>query len=176
MYYCLYILLAIILADFLTGLFHWWEDRYGNPSWPIIGPLVIIPNIQHHKYPRKFTEGNYWKRNYTAIIPSLVLSMIFYFFQQYFMCLVFLISSQSNEFHCWQHMKTNKLIRWFQNYKLIQGVRGHALHHARPYDRNYCVITTLVNPILSSFSFWTILEISIGFLTGIYPRKEREEY
>lgn len=176
MYYCLYILLAIILADFLTGLFHWWEDRYGNPAWPIIGHLVIIPNIEHHKYPRKFTQGNYWTRNYTALVPSLLLSSIFYYYNQYFISLVFLISSQSNELHCWEHMKTNKYIRWLQKYKIIQSVKGHAVHHNRPYDTNYCVITTVVNPILGIISFWFLLEQTIGSFTGIYPRAERQQY
>ena len=25
-----------LVTDFLSGLFHWIEDAYGDPSWPIV--------------------------------------------------------------------------------------------------------------------------------------------
>jgi hypothetical protein len=39
---------AVLVADSLSGLFHWLEDAYGNEKWPIIGRLVTKPNILHH--------------------------------------------------------------------------------------------------------------------------------
>lgn len=45
------------MADFVTGVFHWWEDRYGNPAWPVIGKLVVEPNILHHARNEKFTDA-----------------------------------------------------------------------------------------------------------------------
>jgi ubiquitin-conjugating enzyme E2 variant len=42
---------VILLADFLTGVFHWLEDAYGTEDTPVLGPLVIKPNIVHHHYP-----------------------------------------------------------------------------------------------------------------------------
>ena len=47
-YWVGYILTAWLTADFLTGLFHWFEDRYAKTSWPIFGPLVAAPNELHH--------------------------------------------------------------------------------------------------------------------------------
>lgn len=176
MQYILYFLLAFILADFFSGLFHWWEDRYGNPNWPIIGPLVIEPNINHHKNPKDFTKGNYLKRNYTTLIPTILLTTICWIYNNYFLMLVFLLASQSNEVHCWQHTKPNILIRFLQKYQIIQGARMHSLHHKNPYSKNYCVMTVLINPILTRINFWETVEEFIGFLTGIYPRKEREIY
>lgn len=175
-YYFFYILSAFLLADFLTGIFHWWEDRYGNPDWPIIGDIVVKPNIRHHQFPRAFTKGNYFQRNYTTIVPSLIAGSIFYFFENYFMVLTMLFASQSNELHCWEHMKTGKLIRFLQNKKILQDTKTHALHHRRPYDTNYCVMTMLVNPVLNSIHFWYALERTIYSLSGINPRKERELY
>lgn len=176
MYYLIYFISAILVADFLTGLFHWWEDRYGNPDWPILGDIVVKPNIFHHKSPRAFTAGSYLKRNYTTFIPSFVLAAICYYYQNYFLALAFVIASQSNEVHCWEHMKTNWLIRNLQSYKILQDVKTHALHHKRPYDTNYCVMTMLVNPVLNRVSFWYCLERTVYFFTGINPRKERELY
>lgn len=37
------ILLCVLMADFLSGLFHWAEDSYGKPEWPIIGTTIIAP-------------------------------------------------------------------------------------------------------------------------------------
>ena len=78
MYYIGYVLASILLADLLTGIFHWWEDRYGNPDWYILGDIVVKPNINHHKNPRDFTEGNYIKRNWTTILPCVIFGLVFY--------------------------------------------------------------------------------------------------
>jgi len=45
MVYILWVIFAILLADLISGIFHWWEDRYGNPNWPIIGKYIVEPNI-----------------------------------------------------------------------------------------------------------------------------------
>lgn len=172
----LYLVLAILVADLLTGIFHWWEDRYGNPNWPILGKYIIKPNIQHHQYPLLFCNGNYIVRNWTTIIPSLIISFIFYSYGYYFWCIVFLISSQSNEIHCWEHDKTNSVIRYLQDCYILQNKKTHALHHKRPYDTNYCVITMIVNPVLNYIHFWYLLEKTIYLCFRIKPRPEREIY
>jgi ubiquitin-conjugating enzyme E2 variant len=176
MVYILFVILAILLADLIAGIFHWWEDRYGNPNWPIIGKYIIEPNINHHKHPRMFCEGSYLARNWTTLIPSLTLSACFYYYGLYFLSLVFLFVSQSNEIHCWEHTKTNRLIRLLQNWGILQDKKTHSLHHKRPYDTNYCIITMLVNPVLNYFMFWYCLEQSIYCLSGIKTRPERELY
>lgn len=39
------IILCVLVADFLTGLVHWWEDAYADPRWPWPwGLLVAQPN------------------------------------------------------------------------------------------------------------------------------------
>ena len=43
-----FFLSAWLAADLVTGMVHWWEDRYGDPTWPVIGPLIVEPNIRHH--------------------------------------------------------------------------------------------------------------------------------
>jgi len=170
-----YIFGVVLVADFVSGLFHWWEDRYGNPDWPIIGPLIIQPNIRHHMAPAAFTKGNYWQRNWTTIVPALILAVVCSLFDQYFLALGFAISSQSNEVHCWEHMRTNCLIQKLQRWGVLQHPRSHAIHHKRPYDQNYCVMTELLNPILAGVNFWLILEWLIG-LFGVHPREERKIY
>lgn len=176
LYIIFYILAAIFIADLLTGIFHWWEDRYGDPDWFILGDLIVKPNILHHKDPSVFTRGNYWKRNWTTLTPSLLIAIIAFYYQLYFLSLIFIIASQSNEVHCWEHIKPNKAVLLFQKYKILQNKKTHALHHKRPYDTNYCVMTMMVNPLLNRINFWYYLERTVYLISGIDPRKERQVY
>lgn len=175
-YWAAYIVGAYLCADLFSGMFHWWEDRYGNPDWPILGKHVIQPNILHHKSPREFTKGNYLHRNWTAILPSLIISGLCYLDGEYFLALVFLFTTQANELHCWTHMRCSKPVKFLQRTGILQTSRMHAIHHRRPYDQNYCVMTGLLNPVLTSIDYWHTLETTIGTITGIWPREERKIY
>lgn len=170
-----YVLAAYLAADFITGMFHWWEDRYGDPAWPVVGKLVVEPNILHHKTPTAFAKGNYFFRNWTTLVPTLGLAVVCYMLGNNFAALVFLFASQSNEIHCWAHVKTNRLIRRLQRTGFLQSPRSHAVHHRRPYDQNYCVMTDFFNPLLTRIGFWVHLEAVVG-LFGIHPREERRIY
>ena len=163
---------AYLFAELLSGMFHWWEDRYGNPDWPIIGRYVIQPNIEHHKYPSRFCKGTYWQRNYTTLLPAMLLSLIAFSAEEYFLCLTGCFMSQANELHAWTHTKKNSLIRGLQKIGIVQSHRQHAIHHKRPYDKYYCVMTNYLNPVLASIGYWDALEWLVG-LFGIKPRAER---
>lgn len=125
--------------------------------------------------PAAFTKGNYWQRNWTTIIPTLFLAAVCAGFGQYFCALGFAISSQSNEIHCWEHMRAPAPVRWLQRWHVLQRPITHAIHHKRPYDQNYCVMTEVLNPVLRTLGFWQMLEWSIGWF-GVWPREERRLY
>jgi|688.fasta_scaffold02596_11 hypothetical protein len=173
MYYILYFIAAFFLAELISGIFHWWEDRYGNPDWPLVGKYIIKPNIEHHKHMTKFCRGSYLYRNATTLIPCILLASLFYYFQLYFLVLTMLIVSQSNEIHCWSHLRCNKFIRFFQDLGLLQSPRQHSIHHTKPFNRYYCVLSNYSNPVLDKLFFWNILEYIVS-LFGASPRKERE--
>jgi hypothetical protein len=173
MHTLLYIVTAWLAADLVTGAVHWWEDRYGNPDWPVIGKLVVQPNIKHHSEPRAFLEGNYWDRNWTTIAPAAVVSGLFLVFGQHWLALVAAFSTQANEIHGWAHQKCSRGIRGLQLLGVITSQEGHAQHHQSPFSTNFCVMTDWTNPVLSSIYFWRALEWLVG-LTGIHPRVERE--
>ncbi|MBT5150933.1 MAG: hypothetical protein HOM43_01000, partial [Flavobacteriales bacterium] len=42
------VLLLYLLLDFLTGVVHWWMDRYGREDMPIVGKAIIEINTWHH--------------------------------------------------------------------------------------------------------------------------------
>jgi hypothetical protein len=169
----LYAATAWLAADIVTGAVHWWEDRYGNPAWPVIGKLVVEPNIRHHSEPRAFLEGNYWHRNWTTIVPAGLIALACYLAGQYWLALVAAFATQANEIHGWAHQKCSRYIRGLQLLGLITSQEGHAQHHQSPFSTDFCVMTDWTNPLLSGIRFWRALEWLVG-LTGIHPRVERE--
>jgi len=174
MYAVVYVALAWLTADLVTGFVHWLEDRYGNPAWPVIGKHVIAPNIRHHADPRAFLAGNFFERNWTAAAPALIFAAGFACVGWYWFALVAGFSSLANEVHAWSHQKCSRGIRGLQLLGVLCPQEDHARHHTRPFDCYYCVMTGYLNPVLSFIRFWPSLEMLLGYPTGIWPRKERE--
>lgn len=168
-----YIVLAWLAADFVTAVVHWWEDRYGNPDWPIIGEYVIKPNILHHTEPRAFLAKNIFHRNWTSLVPAGIASAVFACFGLWWLSLVAALCGLGNELHAWSHQKCSRVVRGLQLLGFLCAQEDHAVHHERPYDRYYCVMTGFLNPVLSAIRFWPGLEQIIGRTTGIWPREER---
>jgi hypothetical protein len=145
---------AWLLADFISGFWHWLEDRYFEESWPIIGKYIAKPNQLHHAQPLEFLNGGYWQRNYTAIIPAAVAFALYPSW-------VFVFVSQANEIHAWAHSK-GKVSGWvaaIQETGFFQSPRHHGEHHRSPFDCKYCVMSDWLNPILDYVRFWPTLEL-----------------
>ncbi len=174
----LQIVLIILLADFISGIGHWFEDAYGNPDWPILGKYVVIPNIEHHKKPRDFLKGSYIYRNSTVLVPALFFLFLLYscgwlcwqsiFFTVYI--------AQVNEVHAISHRIKEEnyfLLRLLQKIGLVQSNKHHGWHHKAPYNCNYCIMTEYLNPILNKIRFWERIENGLK-LIGIYPIRGSE--
>ena len=162
-----------LLADFVAGLFHWWEDAYGNPTWPIIGKTIIQPNLEHHRRPRKFLVGSYWNRINSTVIGVVLVSVIVYlcgyFSWQFAVFALFL--TQSNEIHAISHRsdkENGKFLCFLQKTGILQRRSTHGHHHSRPYNSCYCVMTEYLNPVLDRIRFWDRLEAVIAVF-GIKP-------
>ena len=114
-----------LLADFVAGLFHWWEDAYGNPTWPIIGKTIIQPNLEHHRRPRKFLVGSYWNRINSTVIGVVLVSVIVYLCEYFsWQFAVFaLFVTQSNEIHAISHRsdkENGKFLCFLQKTGILQ--------------------------------------------------------
>jgi len=168
------LLAAWLLADFLSGIVHWWEDRYGDPAWPVVGRLVISPNILHHSDQLAFVQEGYWGRNWTTLVPASAAAIAAWFAGSPFLSATFAIASQGNEIHSWAHQKCSRPIRGLQLLGVLCSPEYHAAHHRQPFDRNYCTISDWVNPVLSAVGFWWTLESAIRLCSGMSPRVERE--
>lgn len=164
----------VLSADFVSGIVHWWEDVYGNPDWKFLGKHIVEPNLNHHRNPRDFLKGNYWQRNNTTFIATLVLIIIpiaLGSFSWIYTCII-LLASQANEVHRIAHQtnkENGKFIVWLQNAGILQSRKHHGWHHKAPYDCNYCILTNYLNPILNKIKFWCRTEGFIKRVFKIFP-------
>lgn len=156
------LILGWLLADFLTGAFHWWEDRFGVETWPIIGPWIIAPNRLHHAEPLAFTEHGFIARNGASIIAAAVVGLGWYtlFGPSVCMASALLGGALANEVHFYAHKPSaaGALLSVLQQTGLIQSPKGHAAHHRPPQDKSFCVLTDWLNPALEAIGFWRRLE------------------
>jgi ubiquitin-conjugating enzyme E2 variant len=152
-----FIVVSWLVADFVAGAFHWFEDRYLDQNTPILGKFIGGPNKYHHKFPTGFLQGSYWGRNSTTILPSLaalVLCLVFEALRDGWLFCLFI--SQANQIHAWAHSKgkTNCAVEMLQSTGIFQSPKHHADHHRSPFEIKYCVMSDLLNPFLDTIQFW----------------------
>lgn len=166
-----------LLGDFLSGLFHWWEDRYGSLKWPkILVDHIVLANIEHHQFPANTCKRTYWYRNGSSILATMPVIALCIWAGWYILAVGLATLSQANEVHAWAHQKSNWLIRAFQRVGFFISPRHHSVHHHRPYTQRYCVMTNYLNPILGAVGFWKMLEAVTWLICGAVPNPEREVY
>lgn len=168
---------AWLLADFITGLVHWWEDAYAQAEWPVLGPLVAEPNLLHHRDPRAMTRLPWWKNvDVPVAAGGIALGVLAAFHAlSWPLVLAILLAAFTNLVHRWAHQspaENGRVISWMQEKGLIQSRAQHALHHRWPRKTHYCPLTNALNPVLERVGFWRGLERLILRLTGLRRRKE----
>lgn len=159
------ILSGWLLADFLSGFVHWLEDRFGSEAWPVLGPLVIAPNRLHHREPLAFTRAGFLSRNSTAAVAALAFGAIALALlgPSLVLAAAVVAGCLANEVHVWAHRpdRAPRAARALQSIGLLQSRNHHALHHAAPHDRRYCILSSWLNPVLDRVGFWRLLEAPI---------------
>jgi ubiquitin-conjugating enzyme E2 variant len=168
---------CLFLADFLSGLVHWAEDAYGEAHWPLVGPLVITPNLLHHRDPRAMTRQS-WLRNVDLpmVLGALVLLTVGTLGHlTWTWVLTVSLLALTNLVHRWAHqnaVENGPFVTRLQALGLIQGRAAHAAHHRYPRASHYCALTNHLNPLLERVGLWTKLEALILRLTGVARRVE----
>lgn len=167
---------GLYFADFISGVIHWLEDRYGNPKWPVIGH-TIRENQQHHFTPRSFLKGTLWTRNREVLAIGAAFLAAFWAFEvlNVFTVSAVLFGVASNEVHASAHRspaENGRLITLLQKTGLMQSHRHHGAHHRKGKDTHFCVLTNHVNPVLERVRFFQTLEKGIALLTGLAPRPD----
>jgi hypothetical protein len=169
---------AVLVTDFVSGVFHWFEDAYGREDFPITGNWITRKNILHHHDPRNFVKNSWWQSSWDlALASGLVVAGAWLIGRLSWPVWVFaVIGANANQIHKWTHRtprENGTLITWMQRLHLVQGVRHHARHHTNPKDSNYCVITDFLNPILDGIRFWDGLEFVFLHLFGMRRKVDK---
>lgn len=157
------------LADFVTGVAHWLCDRVFDERFPVLGPLVVQAFRDHHVDPLGITRHNFFGVNGNSALPALPALALLLALPAPTTALglaalalaLGTISSAvaTNQLHAWAHApRVPGWVAWAQRRRLILSPRAHAVHHARGFDRSYCVTTGWWNPLLDRSAFFPMLE------------------
>jgi ubiquitin-conjugating enzyme E2 variant len=168
-----WILSAWLAADLITGVVHWLEDRYGDPSWPVVGPFVVGPNQVHHRDQTAFLAGGWWHRNWTTCVPAWTAAAICLVAGWLWLAAVAGFAGLANEVHAWSHQRCCRPIRGLQLLGLLASPEDHARHHRAPFAGHFCVMSGILNPGLEAIGFWRAAEWLVS-LAGAAPRPERQ--
>lgn len=188
--------LGILVADFMSGLVHWFADTWGTIHWPIVGQTFIRSFREHHVDPTEITRHDWIESNgdnclaaaaFIAIpvffIPlrhALQLPYLFPssaemedVFIMFFFVLYSVFIALTNQIHKWSHtFNPPGYVKFLQKYHIILNRANHNLHHKMPFDRNYCITTGWLNGPLQIIGFWRAAEFVLSALTGLKPRDD----
>ena len=133
------ILACFLIADFLSGLFHWLEDTFWAVETPILGKWVVHHNIVHHHDPRFFTRKSWFRcARSTLALGIIALALVWCRgWLNWMTALVIAIGVNANDIHKWSH-RTRAENGWFivlmQQLRILQTPAHHAAHHRAGND------------------------------------------
>lgn len=161
-------LAGLLLADFASGLLHWFCDRFLAATTPGIGPLLIAPFREHHERPHGIVAHDLLELHGNSAIPVLAALLALPLLPSWTLlqatALCFLCASlATNQCHKWAHDPAPpRAARWLQSRHLILPPAVHGRHHAGGFDRSYCMTTGWLNPLLDRIGFFPALERRLG--------------
>ncbi len=171
---------AWIAADFISGFVHWLGDTWGREDWPLVGTSLIRGFREHHLDPRAITKHDLVETSGSislALVPVLLVALIAPIeplrgeIAVVFLTMFSFAMLLTNEIHKSAHReKVCRPVAWLQRTGLILSPARHAVHHAAPFDRCYCISAGWLNPLLDAIGFFRALERAVTFVTGAEPR------
>jgi len=183
----LQIIIGFLVADIITGGFHWFEDSYLDycTDIPILSEIAK-DNELHHYFPRSIIAYSYADH----IIITLPLTLLVILFMilinrsvlkyPFFLFSFGVFSIFSNIFHRFSHMReceNHPIIHFLQKYGILCSHKEHSLHN-KLVSGKYCVISEYNNYILDTLYFWKFLEYIIFLIFNIkpYQNKQYDDY
>lgn len=167
------IMLSVLIADFLTGIFHWIEDTYFSEDTPLIGRIIQL-NRLHHDDPMDMCKTPWYRsiKETTSLSMAIALLVHPLFANKLLVISTATLTSLSNLIHKWNHLpqrKVNPVYRKYLQGVIFQGNKSHKIHHDNPM-RDYFILSEFLNPVAEAVGFWRNLEDSIETVTGVPPR------
>lgn len=177
---------GFVAADFLSGVAHWAGDTVGDERTPIIGKHFVTPFREHHVDPKAITRHDFVETNGNSCIASLPAMLVLVVVMPkranlwFYLCIAVACAALfvfcTNQFHKWAHAdRPPALVRWLQRMRLILSPEHHAIHHAAPHDKYYCITVGWMNPVLTRLRFFRACEVVVGWVTpGLLHLSERK--
>lgn len=172
--------IGFVGSDFTSGFVHWLFDTWGSTTTPVVGKTFIEPFRIHHSDQKDITRHGFVATNgHNCLVAVPVLAMAFILPASTTwgsLALIALVSLclgvfATNQFHKWAHEDdVGPVIDFLQRTGIILGREHHSKHHNAPYDRNYCITTGWLNPVLGRIRFFQRVERLITAVTGVQPR------
>ncbi len=164
-----------LIADFGSGLVHWFCDTFFEEETPLLGRLLIQPFREHHRDPQAMTRHGFFElngNNCLAMIPVLFLALwaggptAGSSLSQFAHSLLFTVSLTifaTNQFHRWAHEQEPPVaVRWLQRSGLILRPERHQRHH-RDFSREFCMTSGWMNSPLDALLFFPRIELVVRF-------------
>lgn len=179
----LQLITGFLLADIISGGFHWYEDTYLDycTDLPFLDEIAK-ENELHHYFPRSILAGSYLNNIETTLpIATIILVLLclmnknLYKKYPYFLITFFIFGVGSNIIHRFSHMReceNNDLVNLLQKTGILCSHSHHSKHHRTMNDKRYCVITEYNNYILDNIDFWRHLEHLVFICTGVKPNRK----
>lgn len=166
---------GFLLADFLSGVAHWAGDTVGDERTPLIGRNFVTPFRMHHVDPKDITRHDFIETNGNSSIASLpALGFLLLVMPRqanlfHYLCLMLAVAALfvfcTNQFHKWAHADAPpQWVRWLQRSGVILSPQHHAIHHAAPHDKYYCITVGWMNPLLTRIGFFRGCEAVVGWV------------
>jgi ubiquitin-conjugating enzyme E2 variant len=162
-----------LISDFISGFVHWAGDTVGDETTPVFGPNFVRPFRYHHVDPKDITRHDFVETNgNNCIVAAPVLALVLIAMPRttgalFYTCLVTACTTWAvfctNQFHKWAHTDAPApWVRALQRAGLILSPEHHAIHHASPQDKYYCITVGWMNPLLERISFFRLCEAAVA--------------
>jgi ubiquitin-conjugating enzyme E2 variant len=174
--------IGAVLADFGSGLVHWFADTWGRESMPLLGRRFLRPFRVHHQNPDDLLE-----RDFVDCNGDVAMLTVPFFAAAWLVpdggelgraasaLLVGFaaVSLPTNQVHQWAHDPAPpRPVGWLQRARLILPRAEHQRHHQPPHLSHYCIATGWCNGPLGRAGFFPALERAITRVTGVEPRTD----
>jgi ubiquitin-conjugating enzyme E2 variant len=158
------LLTGYLAADLVSGLIHWFCDRFFEEDTPLIGRLVIAPFREHHRDPRAMTRHGALELLGNSALGTLpFLGLAWWCGNSLFvesLTIAFAVAAiAANQFHAWAHARdVPRPVRWLHAHWLVLPPAHHARHHHGGYDRAFCMTTGWMNRCTDGLGLFAALE------------------
>jgi len=178
----LQIIIGYLLADIITGGFHWFEDTYMDYciSTPFLS-MIAKDNELHHYFPRSIIAFSLVDNMYASSVLTVIVFGLLYccikkslFQYKYIFITLAFFSIIVNVLHRLSHMRdceNHWLILFLQSTGILCSHTHHSMHHKNVSEK-YCVISAYNNYLLDHIYFWRGLEQLIYLFFHIKPSRK----